>query len=217
MPALTEKSTTEGRPIKNKRGQRVGKGFLNNGTKMLHMEQNLSNDIVAALLGQESHARALAKRLSTNHMTVARKLKELVNENVLDFRIAGKNKVYFLKKTSEARNYALMSELHRLNQTLKQYPRLRNLVDHIQKDPRVNLAVLFGSHAKGTAEEGSDIDVFIETDDRSLKRELELLDSKLSVKIGPYDESNLLMKEIEKNHVILKGVELYYERLGLFR
>lgn len=191
--------------------------FLNNGTKALHMEQNLSYDIIAALLSQGGHARALAKRLGTNHMTVARKLKELVNENVLDFRVAGKNKVYFLKKTLEARNYALMSELHGLNQTLKRYPRLRNVVEHLQKDPRVNLAVLFGSYAKGTAEEGSDVDVFVETEDRSLKRELELLDSKLSVKIGPYDASNPLMKEIEKSHVILKGVELYYERLGLFR
>ena len=191
-------------------------GLLNNGTIMLHMEQNLSLDIISALLSGELHARGLAKKLETNHMTVARKLGELVGENALDFRVEGRNKVYFLKKGPEARGYALMAELHKLNQALKRYPELRKIVESVQVDGRVKLAVLFGSYAKGAATRGSDIDLFVETTDRGLKREFELLNSRLSVKIGTYDSSSPLAKEIEKNHVILKGAELFHEKASIF-
>ena len=72
--------------------------FISNGTNLIHMEQNISSEIVDILLGEEIHARALAKRLDINHMTVIRNLKELASENVLEFRKEGRNKVYFLKR-----------------------------------------------------------------------------------------------------------------------
>jgi len=190
--------------------------LLNNGTKMLHMEQNLSFEIVEALLRGENHARALAKKLKSNHMTIARKLKELVDKNVLDFRTEGRNKIYFLKKSVEARSCAIMAEHHKINKTLMRYPELRNIVEKVEKNPEIRFAVLFGSYAKGTAGKESDIDLFIETKNRRLKYELELLNSKLSVKIGDYNRSSPLIKEIEKDHVILKGAELYYEKNRLF-
>jgi predicted nucleotidyltransferase len=179
------------------------------------VEQNLSLEIVDAILSGEAHARGLAKKLNTNHMTVSRKLAQLVEENALDFRIEGRNKVYSLKRGAEARGYVLMSELHKLNRALKRYPELRNITEKIQGNARVKLAVLFGSYAKGTAARGSDIDLFVETSDSALKRELELLNSRLSVKIGTYDGTSLLAKEIEKNHVILKGAELFHEKASI--
>lgn len=181
------------------------------------MELNISSEIVDILSGEEIHARALAKRLGINHMTAARNLKELVSENVLEFRKEGRNKVYFLKKNMEARNYALISELYKLNKTLKKYPELRKTLKNIQQNKEIGLAVLFGSYARGTATKNSDIDVFIATKDRNLKPELELLNSRLSVKIGEYDRSNPLIREIEKNHVIIKGAETFYEKIGFLQ
>lgn len=181
------------------------------------MELNIANEILIILLGEEIHARALAKKLEINHMTAIRNLKELVSENVLEFRKDGRNKVYFLKKNMEARNYALISELYKLNKILKKYPELRKTIKSIQQNKEIVLAILFGSYAKGTANKNSDIDVFIETKDRNLKKELELLNSRLSVKIGEYDRSSPLIKEIEKNHVIIKGAELLYEKIGFLQ
>lgn len=181
------------------------------------MEHNLSLDIINNLTGKEFHARALAKKLESNHMTVARKLKELLNENVLDFRTEGRNKVYFLKKSLEARNYTIIAEIHKLNKVLKKYPVLRKILKNIQQDKNIAFAVLFGSYAKGMARENSDIDVFIETTDKNLKTVLEQLNSRLSIKIGEFDRSSPLIKEIEKNHVIIKGAESYYEKTRIFR
>jgi len=188
----------------------------NFGTNLFHMEQNLASQIIAVLLGEELHARAMAKKLKTNHMTVARRLRDLVKKNVLDFRKEGKNKVYFLKKTVEAKSYIFMAELYKLNKAIKRYPELRRIIDTIQKNSKIKLAALFGSYAKGTATKSSDIDIFVETKDRKIKQELELLNSKLSVKIGNYDRSNKVIREIEKDHVIIKGVELFYEKSKFF-
>jgi hypothetical protein len=49
-----------------------------------------------------------------------------------------------------------------------------------------------------------------------VKQELERINSALSVKIGRYESKNLLIQEIKKNHVIIKGVEDYYARNGFF-
>lgn len=54
--------------------------------------------------------------------------------------------------------------------------------------------------------------MYIDTTHRKLKEEIEVLDTKVSVKIGKYNRESLLIKEIEKNHVIIKGVEAYYEK-----
>ena len=181
---------------------------------MLHMEQkDYKSEIVGLLLKERYHIRGLAKKLDTNHMIVVRKIRELAKSNVVDFVQEGKNKTYFLKKTAEAKVYVFMAENYKLIQTLTRYPALRGIVERIQKDKKIGLAILFGSYAKGLAIKNSDIDIYIETKNRSLKKELQLIDSKLSIKIGEYDKESPLIQEIEKNHVIIKGVEGYYEKL----
>ena len=180
------------------------------------MVKNITNEIILLLSGTNLHARALAKQLNTNHVTILNKLETLVEENVVDFKQKGRNKVYYLKKTVESRNYIIMAEIYKLNKMLKMYPRLRKIIQAIIKNPKIELSILFGSHAKRKARDDSDIDVFVETKSRILKRNLENIDSRLSVKIGTFNRSNPLIREIEKNHVIIKGVELYHEKTKSF-
>ncbi len=179
-------------------------------------QEDYKLEIIGELLKEENHIRGIAKKLNINHMTILRKIKELEKENVLDYKEEGKNKKYFLKNTVEAKNYIFISENYKLNQILERYPHLREIIEKIQKDSRIKLAVLFGSYAKGIAKDKSDIDVYIETKSFSLKKELSLLNSRLSIKIGEYDKESLLIKEINKNHVVIKGVELFYEKNKLF-
>ncbi len=172
--------------------------------------------IIEALLRKENHIRGLAKVLGTNQTTVSRKVLELYGANTVDYRFEGKNKVFFLKETLEAKQYACIAELYKLLAAIKKYSRLRLIVEKIRSNSKITLAVLFGSYAKGTANKESDIDVYIDTTDRSLGGEVSLIDTKLSVKIGSYAKQSLLIKEIEKNHVIIKGVEDYYEKSKFF-
>ena len=183
---------------------------------MLHMEQKLTFEIIEVLLRQSLHAREIASRLKINHMTVLRRMRDLVSENVLDVRSEGRNKVYLIKKTVEARNAVLMTELYKLTKLVNNYPELRRVVQQIQQNSNIKLAILFGSYSKGDARKTSDIDIFIETQSRKLRDEIESIDSKLSVKLGPYDRESTLIKEIEKDHVIIKGVEDFLEKTRYF-
>jgi predicted nucleotidyltransferase len=188
----------------------------NIGKNNFHMEINISNEIILSILDGDLHARALARELKTNHMTIINKLKELIDRNVMDFKQRGKNKIYFLKKTIEAKNHVFMAEIYKLNKALKTYPVLRKIIETIRNDKKIKLAILFGSYAKGVATRDSDIDIYVESRDQNLKRALELFNSKLSVKIGAYNSAHPVIKEIEKNHVIIKGVELFYEKNKFF-
>ena len=169
-------------------------------------------EIVNELLNAEYHIRELARRLNTNHMIIVRKIKELYKENIVDYKREGKNNKYFLKKTIEAKSFAFSAENYKLNKLLKKYPSLRRIIEKIQTNKDIKLAILFGSYAKEIAKVNSDIDVYIETDSKKIREDINSIDSKLSVKIGKYDKSNLLIKEIEKNHVVIKGIEAYYEK-----
>jgi len=190
--------------------------FSTIGSNLYHVEQNLTIRIIGLLLKADSYPRSIAKDLDVSHPTVLRKLKSLLDENVVDFRVEGKNTVYFLKKSLEARVYVYMAEWYSLGQTIRCAPHLRSIIRTIQERNDVPLAILFGSYAKGTFGPSSDIDVYIETTDRDVKRDLERRHSKLSVKIGLWEPENLLIQEIVKNHVILKGVERYYEKTKFF-
>jgi len=147
-------------------------------TFMLHMSQkNYKIEIVENLLNNNNHVRGIAEDIGTNQTTVSRKLQELYMENVVDFRFEGKNKVFFLKKTFDAKQYACIVELHKALKTIARYPFMRRIFDDLRKNENIHLAVLFGSYAKGKADKNSDIDIYIETTDTRVKKQAESIDS----------------------------------------
>ena len=178
--------------------------------------KDVEKEVVLVILQGENHVRGIAKMLNINHMTISRMLKRLMVQNVVDYKVVGKNKVYSLKDVVEGHVTINKAEQHKLRSTLQRYPQLRLIIEEIRKLSEIKLAILFGSYAKGTAKEDSDIDIYIESENLKLKKKIEEIDTRVSVKLGKYDKENLLIKEIQKNHVIIKGVDEYYERKGFF-
>jgi predicted nucleotidyltransferase len=156
----------------------------------------------------DNHIRGIAKDLDTNQTLILRKIKELEDRNVVDFKFFGKNKVYSLKDTIEAKEEIMILEHYKLIEIINVYPRLRYIVEMIKKRDDVYVAVLFGSYAKMSANDRSDIDIYIDN-----KIDIEKIDSKISAKYGVFDKDSYLAKEIIKNHVIIKGVEKFYDVL----
>lgn len=187
------------------------------GSKMNHVEQNLTNEIVALLLKEDLHTRAIAEHLTSNHATVLRKLRNLTEENIVDFRMVGKNKVFTLKKTLEGRNAAIIAEIYNNSSIVSRYPVLRGIFQAIHEMPEISLAILYGSYAKSLATKKSDIDIYIETSDVQKKKQLEKKNASLSVKIGVFDTKNLLIREMMKDHIIIRGVEVYFDKTGFFK
>lgn len=185
---------------------------------MDHKRNNLDVDmeIMLLLLKGSNHLRGIAKQLNESHSTVQRKLTGLVKENVLDYKKEGRNKVFFLRKNLQAKNYVFNAERYKMMKLLRVYPNMNVIIDEILKKSKEDLVVLFGSYSRFAAKNDSDIDIYVETRSRKVKEELETVNSKISVKIGDFDVSSLLIKEIIKNHIILKGVEKYYGKTGFF-
>lgn len=177
---------------------------------MVQKRDNVEMDIVELLLRADNHIRGIAKKLGESHSTILRKLNNLKKENVIDSRKEGKNKIFFLKKNLVSKTYILQAELYKLTKLLRYNPELSIIFEEILKKTDEKLIVLFGSYAKGLAKKDSDIDIYIETKSRSVKKTVEDIHSKINVKIGTFDIRSPLIKEIIKDHIILRGIEVFY-------
>lgn len=179
--------------------------------------KNIELEIILALIRDKSHLREIARTIDESHSTVLRKISLLVKENVLDYKQEGKNKVFFIKDNIKSRNYAYLAEIYKLNKLLRKHKELASIFEDIKKQFQKGMIILFGSYAKGNEKSGSDIDIYLETADTKIKEKVKEINSRLSIKIGEFDINSLLIKEIIKNHVIIRGVEEYYERNSLFK
>ena len=179
---------------------------------MVQKGDNLELEIINVLLRSGNHIRGIAKNLGESHSTVLRKLNNLKKENVVDSKVEGKNKKFFLKNNIISKNYIKKAELQKLSTLLRKYPELSVLFEEILRRTDEKLIVLFGSYAKGLAKKDSDVDLYIETKDRKVKKAIEDIHSKISVKIGTFDTKSPLIKEIIKDHVIIRGIEVFYDQ-----
>ena len=100
----------------------------------------------------------------------------------------------------------------KLLKMIRKYPELSVIIEDLLAKTKERMVILFGSYAKFAAKPGSDIDVYVEAGGMRAKREIEAAHSKIAVKTGPFDLSSPLIQEIIKNHIILRGVEDFYEK-----
>ena len=183
---------------------------------MTQIKINYTYEILLFLLKKDRHGRELAKELKTSLTRVQAILTELRNINVLDYRIEGKNHIYFIKKNLVSKSFILNAENYKLAKILSKHPELEPLFQDIIKKSQCHLILLFGSYAKNTERKESDIDIYIETTNPKIKEEAQKIYDLISVKIGKFNVNDLLIKEIMKNHAIIKGGENYYEKVKFF-
>lgn len=183
---------------------------------MVQNKNSLEMEIILSLIKNKAHLREIARTLNESHSTLLRKLNELIKENVVDYKKEGKNKIFFIKNNLKSKNYVYSSEIYKLSKLLKKYPELNIILEDIKKNTPKGMIVLFGSYAKGNPKQDSDIDIYIETMNNEIKHKIQELNSKISIKIGKFDTNSLLIKEIIKNHVIIRGVEEFYEKNKFF-
>ena len=181
------------------------------------MEQlSYKYEVVLNLLKKENYLRQIARDLKTNHMTIKRVLNQLLKEKVVDVREEGKNNVYSIKITLEAESMVYRAEHYKFTKLLRKHPELKLNIKSLKKLP-VNLIIIFGSYAIGREKDKSDIDIYIETENRKIKEAALNINENFSVKIGKYSKESILIREIEDYHIIIKGVERFYEKNKFFK
>lgn len=195
------------------------KGLYIIDSKKHHMNQiriNYQYEILLSLLKKEMHGRELSKLLKISLKIIQKGLNELRTYNVIDYKVEGKNHVYFIKNNFIAKTYIINAENYKLIKIMHNYKILMPIFQDIIEISKCNLIILFGSYAKEIPRENSDIDIYIETNDIKVKENVQKINDLIGVKIGSFNTDDFLIKEIIKNHVIIKGAEEYYEKIKFF-
>ena len=149
---------------------------------------------------QDFSVRGIARQLKFSHATA---LKYIVDLEKLSFI---KKKEVTLYPTYFANTDSSKYKFYKRNWLVFKIKE-SGLIDYIQKETLPSSIILFGSGAKATFTEKSDIDIFVEANETKL--DLVKFEKKLNHKINLLFEQNInnLSKELRNN--IVNGVVLY--------
>ena len=178
-------------------------------------------------LTKEYHLRELARKLEVNHQTLRPYLDQLVEKGILREEQQGRNKVFSLNQKSDLLPYYLIQvEADRTAEFLEDKNIIRtfwkNFRDKTSQEilRKIETLILFGSFAKGSEDEESDIDLFLAAPEEASNEIMNACD-KLEAVTGRDIEieqtSNLrnlvahqgpeTFGEIINNHIVLLGIE----------
>lgn len=144
--------------------------------------------------------RGIARHLNLSHATVLKYIAGLEKSSFIKKKEATLYPTYFANTENQRYKFYKRNWLiFKINES--------GLIDYIQKRVLPSSMILFGSGAKATFTEKSDIDIFIEAKETPL--DVAKYEKKLNHKINLLFESNInnLSKELRNN--IINGVILY--------
>ena len=172
------------------------------------------------------HTREIAKLIKKSHVTLLPYLKALEKDKILIAKNIGKNKVYTLNLDNIlTKNYRIISELAESILFQEQVFFIKKITTEIFKLNLSGSLVLFGSYAKRTFKEDSDIDLFYlgelkEMDMTKIKAIGKTYGKTINLKTATSRnfESGLRKKdaliiEILKYHLILQNADAFINAL----
>jgi predicted nucleotidyltransferase len=162
------------------------------------------------------HARAMGKLLCTSHMTLFPHLKWLAKLKILNSTFVGRNKQYTLNKENILTKYYLAAtEQFATLEFLGKNFLIQKLTEQLNGIDLVNPLILFGSYAKGYANEQSDVDLFVlgkipENQLAYIKKFEETYGKQINVKTASTENfqnglwnGDILIREVIKDHIVL--------------
>ena len=144
--------------------------------------------------------RGLARELKLSHATVIKYIADLEKLGFIKKKEATLYPTYFANTESQKYKFYKKNWLvFKITES--------GIIDYIQKETLPTSIILFGSGAKATFTDKSDIDIFVEANETKL--DLSKYEKKLNRKINSLFEQNInyLSKELRNN--IINGVVLY--------
>lgn len=172
------------------------------------------------------HVRWMAKLTRKSHVTLLLHLKELKKDRVLVTRILGKNKVYSLNFDNIiTKSYLHLAETVKAISYLEEIFLIKKIATEIFSLKLRGTFILFGSYAKKTFKEDSDIDIFYigeikEKEIQEIKKIGKTYGKMINIKKSAINnfESGIrnkdpLITEIIKNHILLQNQEQFIDAL----
>jgi predicted nucleotidyltransferase len=170
----------------------------------------------------EKTLKELQGRSGYSYERVYSALKSLEQKGLVSGRKVGKTLVYAILTSSDAALLAFTySTVSKKEQFTKKFPNVWKVLDEFLAKASLQMAVLFGSYAKGEVKEGSDIDLLcVNGDDAekvalSLRHKYNLRITPVLVKKGDFKnikgENPEFWRDLVEFGIVLKGQEIFYE------
>lgn len=113
----------------------------------------------------------------------------------------------------------ILAEVYKKIKLLKNNILIERVIIKVYKELSPNFLVIFGSYSKELQKKGSDLDIFTleKGIDSKIKEIGKVFDIEINTKFYPYEifrekiDNDYLLKEIVKNHIIIKGFESFVD------
>src|SRR3989338_2623231 len=172
------------------------------------------------------HTREMAKLIKKSHVTLLPHLHALEKDKVLIAKMAGKNKVYTLNLDNILiKNYIIIGELFESILYQEQVFFIKKITTEISKLNLSGSVILFGSYAKKTFKEDSDIDLFylgelkeaeitkIKSIGKTYGKTINLKTATIKNFENGLRKKDALIMEILKYHIILQSADTFISTL----
>lgn len=169
---------------------------------------------------KEYYIREVEKILKVSSRTALVTLAKLEDKGILESKTKGKTKIYSIKKSYLSREYFILTEQYKKIQFLSGNHLIKEVLEKAE-DYFQGIVILFGSYAKEVQKEDSDLDLFIvgKYDEDNIKKIGKIYGIDINIKCYPMKifkkevSNDILLKEIIGNHIIIKGVEGFIQRV----
>ena len=182
----------------------------------MYQKRNKELDVISLYNGNyklEFYLRHISKLAKLPLKTCQNALIYLEKKRILKSKVEGKNKYFSLNLDNiQTKSILLQAEIYRTDLFLEMYPQFKTFLKELNTNI---LIIIFGSYAKLTADKNSDLDLLI-ISEKEQKLPYHLLSYKIhkvnlseSSFIKAIKEQEILIKEIEENHIILNNHSFY--------
>jgi predicted nucleotidyltransferase len=169
---------------------------------------------------KEYYIREVERLLKVSSRTALKTMAKLEKIGILESRKRGKIKTYSIRKTTLSREFFLLAEQYKKIQFLEKNQLIKEVLEKADAFMK-GIVIVFGSYAKGTQKEDSDLDLFIvgTYDEKEIKNTGKKYGIDISIKSYPLPlfekeiHDDILLKEIKENHILIKDVEGFVRRV----
>jgi len=126
--------------------------------------------------------------------------------------LEGRNKYFSLNLDNiQTKSWLLQAEIHKTDRFIANYPEIKTFLKAFNTN---SLVIVFGSFARLKADKNSDMDLLVVSEKEKLPYHLlpykaHQIDLSEDAFINGITAGEALMKEVEKNHIILNNHSLY--------
>ena len=168
---------------------------------------------------REIYIREVARYLPISRGTAQTALEYLEAKQVLRSVTRGRTRLFSLRRGDHARDFCTLAEVYRRICLREEEPFLAGVLNRIVPHIEGSGAV-FGSRAEGTADEESDLDLFVAGECRGeeIERIGEIYGLKIHLTVYPTEifdrdlHTDPFLREVLRNHVLIKGTEHFVEK-----